>query len=131
MKDPTTLKLVRYFYFYSASKNTSFGFSSCSELLQLKFVEINFAQKCAIGQLQGWLTWKIKDILCRSSFILLHPSEISALFLTNIKCILTLRNIVTCYSFDFFEYFFPKKYFVNSTFKTKIEFQIRMLESFF
>ena len=37
IKDPTNLKRVRYFCFYPASKKTSFGFCSCSELLQLKF----------------------------------------------------------------------------------------------
>ena len=39
IEDPTNLKRVRYFCFYPASKKTSFGFCSCSELLQLKSIE--------------------------------------------------------------------------------------------
>ena len=36
IKDQISLKLVKCFWCYSASTNTSFGFCSCSELLQLK-----------------------------------------------------------------------------------------------
>ena len=39
VEDPKCLKFLRYFCFYSASTKTSFGFCSCSELLQLKFGE--------------------------------------------------------------------------------------------
>ena len=34
MEDPTNLQCVKYFWLYSASKKTIFGFCSCSELLQ-------------------------------------------------------------------------------------------------
>ena len=37
IEDPISLKLVKCFCCYSASTKTSFGFCSCSELLQLKF----------------------------------------------------------------------------------------------
>ena len=37
IKDPICLKHVKCFCCYSASTKTSFGFCSCSELLQLKF----------------------------------------------------------------------------------------------
>ena len=47
-KDPICLKLVRCFCCYSASTKTSFGFCSCSELLQLKFGKIKFAGKCKL-----------------------------------------------------------------------------------
>ena len=43
IKDPISLKLVKCFCCYSASTKTSFGFCSCSELLQLKFGN----KKCA------------------------------------------------------------------------------------
>ena len=36
VEDPKCLKFVRCFCFYSASTKTSFGFCSCSKLLQLK-----------------------------------------------------------------------------------------------
>ena len=39
IKDQICLKLVKCFCCYSASTKTSFGFCSCSELLQLKFGE--------------------------------------------------------------------------------------------
>ena len=39
VEDPKCLKFVRYFCFYSAPTKTSFGFCSCSELLQPKFGE--------------------------------------------------------------------------------------------
>ena len=45
VEDPKRLKFVRHFCFYSASTKTSFGFCSCSELLQLKFREKNVAGK--------------------------------------------------------------------------------------
>ena len=48
VEDPKCLKFLRYFCFHSASTKTSFGFCSCSELLQLKFGEKkkkNFAGK--------------------------------------------------------------------------------------
>ena len=48
IKDPICLKLVRCFCCYSASTKTSFGFCSCSELLQLKFGEKNFAGNCKL-----------------------------------------------------------------------------------
>ena len=38
-EDPTNLKLVKYFCLNFFSKNTSFGFWSCSQLLQLKFIK--------------------------------------------------------------------------------------------
>ena len=39
IEDATTLKLVTYFYLYSAFKKNSFCFCSCSEFLQLKCIE--------------------------------------------------------------------------------------------
>ena len=48
IKDPICLKFVRCFCCYSASAKTSFGFCSCSELLQLEFGEKNVAGKCKL-----------------------------------------------------------------------------------
>ena len=45
MKDPTNLKLVKYFWVSSASNKTSFGVCSSSKLMQLKFVEKKIAWK--------------------------------------------------------------------------------------
>ena len=51
MEDPTNLKLINYFWIYFASKQTSFVFCSCSELLQLKFVKKVLCTETQIGQL--------------------------------------------------------------------------------
>ena len=48
IKEQISLKLVKCFCFYSASTKTSFGFCSCSELLQLKFDKKNVAGKCKL-----------------------------------------------------------------------------------
>ena len=48
IKDPICLKLVKCFCCYSSLTKTSFGFCSCSELLQLKFGEKNVAGKCKL-----------------------------------------------------------------------------------
>ena len=48
IEEPICLKLVRCFCCYSASTKTSFGFCSCSELLQLKFGKKNVAGKCKL-----------------------------------------------------------------------------------
>ena len=46
VEDLKCLKFVRCFCCYSASTKTSFGFCSCSELLQLTFGKKNVAGKC-------------------------------------------------------------------------------------
>ena len=48
IKDQNCLKLVKCICCYSASTKTSFGFCSCSELLQLKFGEKDVAGKCKL-----------------------------------------------------------------------------------
>ena len=39
VEDQKRLKFIRYFWFYSSSKKNSICFGSCSELLQLEFVQ--------------------------------------------------------------------------------------------
>ena len=48
IKDTICLKLIRYFCFCFVSTKTSFGFCSCSDILQLTFAEkkTNLARKC-------------------------------------------------------------------------------------
>ena len=48
MKDPTNFKLVKHFFFLLCLKDTNVGYYSCSKLIQRKFVQINFAQKCKL-----------------------------------------------------------------------------------
>ena len=49
VKAPKCWKLVKYFWFYSASTKSSFGFCSCSELFHLKLGrKKNFAGKCKL-----------------------------------------------------------------------------------
>ena len=60
IKDQICLKLVKCFCCYYASTKTSFGFCSCSELLQLKFGEINVAGKCKL--LRRYSTFNISSV---------------------------------------------------------------------
>ena len=66
IEDPTNLKLGRYCWLYSASKKISFGFCSCSELLQLKSFANALTEKPIsqpLRQLQGGVMWQIRQFV--------------------------------------------------------------------
>ena len=75
------LKLVKWFCCYSASTNTSFGFCSSSELLQLKFGNKKIARKWKLLGLQDsykgdegckWKIFTISTTLWKDFFVNFH-----------------------------------------------------------